>query len=144
MSSRVPCIASFSNRACHGGHEALTGATRVVRYLRPSAAPTANPPPTLLVALPFMPQQVLRVPLDSLGRRWGVRSGELVASLPPCTAREVTVTFMAVPEHAYVVVPHAGWVNGCVLTWEVWVHDCVHGSAYGRQRIRGGAACRMG
>ncbi len=53
----------------------------------------------------------MRVPLDSLGRRWGVRPGELVASLPPCTAREVTATFTAVPEHAYVVVPHAGWVN---------------------------------
>ncbi|GFR44609.1 hypothetical protein Agub_g5892, partial [Astrephomene gubernaculifera] len=52
--------------------------------------------------------QILRVPLDSLGRRWEVRPGELVASLPACAGREVVAAFRAAPDFAYVVVPHAG------------------------------------
>ncbi|KXZ50588.1 hypothetical protein GPECTOR_16g763 [Gonium pectorale] len=52
--------------------------------------------------------QILRVPLDSLGRRWEVRPGELVANVPCRTDREVLASFKALPEYAYVVVPHAG------------------------------------
>ncbi|GLI63404.1 hypothetical protein VaNZ11_006368 [Volvox africanus] len=52
--------------------------------------------------------QVLRVPLESLGRRWEIRSGEAVASLPLSTGREVVASFKASPDYAYVVVPHAG------------------------------------
>lgn len=52
--------------------------------------------------------QILKVPLDSLGRRWEVRAGEVVASLSPCTSRELCATFRASPDFAYVVVPHAG------------------------------------
>ncbi|KAG2495537.1 hypothetical protein HYH03_006480 [Edaphochlamys debaryana] len=52
--------------------------------------------------------QVLKVPLDSLGRRWEAKPGELVASLAPSAAREVCASFRASPDFAYVVVPHAG------------------------------------
>ncbi|GLC47345.1 Calpain-type cysteine protease dek1, partial [Pleodorina starrii] len=52
--------------------------------------------------------QVLKVPLESLGRRWEIRPGEAVASLPLSTSREVVASFRASPDYAYVVVPHAG------------------------------------
>ncbi|EFJ41862.1 hypothetical protein VOLCADRAFT_98154 [Volvox carteri f. nagariensis] len=52
--------------------------------------------------------QVLKVPLEALGRRWEIRPGEVVASLPLSTGREVVASFRASPDFAYVVVPHAG------------------------------------
>ncbi|KAG2449615.1 hypothetical protein HYH02_005148 [Chlamydomonas schloesseri] len=52
--------------------------------------------------------QILKVPLDSLGRRWEVKAGDVVADLAPSTSREVCATFRASPDFAYVVVPHAG------------------------------------
>ena len=46
--------------------------------------------------------------LRGVGRVWDVKGGELVASLAPTTAREISTTFKAQPDWAYVVVPHAG------------------------------------
>ncbi len=83
------------------GRHPTQHATPLPRTPLPYPAP-ARPSP------PHTHTQVLRVPLDSLGRRWEVRPGELVASLEPSVGREVCASFRATPDAAYVVVPHAG------------------------------------
>lgn len=54
--------------------------------------------------------QVLRVELDTLGRRWEVTPGSLLLEIPLCKGRELSASFRADPGVAYVLVPYPGWV----------------------------------
>ncbi|MEW5315943.1 MAG: hypothetical protein WDW38_007338 [Sanguina aurantia] len=52
--------------------------------------------------------QVLRVELDTLGRRWEVTPGSLLLEVPLCNGRELSASFRADPGVAYVLVPYPG------------------------------------
>lgn len=52
--------------------------------------------------------QVLRVELDTLGRRWEVTPGSLLLEVPLCKGRELSASFRADPGVAYVLVPYPG------------------------------------